>query len=113
MRLALRLGYTLPLSRQIDFTPQVGVAYNVINGNEIKDVTATNRSYMDGFNTMSATVGMKISFNIINHLGLSITPEYDFGIYKDDDYNIVKDKDSKLKSWTDGFCLSAALTYKF
>ena len=113
MRLGLRLGYTLPISRQIDLTPQVGVAYNVINGSEIKDVTATNRSYMDGFNTMSATVGMKLSFNIINHLGLSITPEYDFGIYKDDDYDMFKDKDSKLKSWTDGFCLSAALTYKF
>ena len=113
MRLGLRLGYTLPLSRQIDITPLVGVAYNRITGKEIKDVTATNSGYMDGFNTMSATLGMRVSFNVIGHLGLCVTPEYDFGIYKDDNYKLVEDNNSKLKSWTDGFGLSATLVYKF
>lgn len=113
LRASLRLGYSLPLSRQVTLTPQAGVAYNYIYGKEIKDVTATNNKYMDSFSTLSATLGTKLSFNFGNHLGLCVTPEYDLGISKDDNYELVKKTDSKLKSWTDGFCLSVAFVYKF
>ena len=112
-RVALRLGYTQPLSRQIFLTPQIGLAYNSITGTKIKDVTATNNNYMDGFSTMSATFGAKLSFSFSSRLGLSVTPEYDLGIAKDDNYDTVKKADDLLKNWTDGFCLSAALVYKF
>ena len=113
MRVALRLGYTLTLSRLIFLTPQAGVAYNSISGKKIKEVTATNSNYMDGFNTMSATLGAKLSFSFSSRMGLCLTPEYDFGISKDDSYDNVRKADDKLKGWTDGFCLSAALIYKF
>lgn len=113
LRVALRLGYTLPLSRQIFLTPQIGVAYNNIMGTKIKDVTASNSNYMDGFSTMSATFGAKLSFSFSSRLGLSVTPEIDLGVAKDDNYDTVKKADDLLKNWTDGFCLSAALIYKF
>ena len=113
LRVALRLGYTQPLSRQIFITPQVGVAYNNITGAKIKNVSATSKNYMDGFNTLSATFGAKLSFSFSSRLGLSVTPEYDLGISKDDNYDTVKKADDLLKNWTDGFCLSAALVYKF
>ena len=113
LRLGLCLGYSISLSRQVMLIPQAGVAYNNIRGKEIKDVTVTDKGYMETFNTMSASLGAKLKFGLINHLGISITPEYDFGIYKDDNYKIVRDSNSKLKSWTDGFCLSLSLFYNF
>ena len=115
VRAALRIGYSLPLTRsqQISLTPQAGVAYNIITGKEVKGVAATNSSYMDGFNTLSATIGAKLAFNFSGRMGLSITPEYDFGISSDESYDTVKKADDKLKNWTDGFCLTAALVYKF
>ena len=113
LRVALRLGYTQPLSRQIFLTPQIGVAYNNITGSKIKSVSATNKNYMDGFNTLSATFGAKLSVSFNSRIGLSVTPEYDLGIAKDKNYDTVKEADDLLKNWTDGFCLSAALVYKF
>jgi len=117
MRLGLRLGYSISITKKKDMelTPLVGVAYTIINGKEINAVTTTNRGYMDGFNTMSATLGARLSFKFPHfpHWELSLTPEYDLGIYKDDNYDKVKEMNTKLKSWTDGFCLSAALKYNF
>lgn len=113
LRVAMHLGYTQPLSRQIFLTPQVGMAYNNIAGQEIKDVTATDRGYMDGFKTLSATFGGKLTFSFSGRFGLCITSEYNLGITKNVNYDIVKKADDMMKNWTDGFCLSAALVYKF
>ena len=113
MRVSLCLGYSFLLSRQIDLTPQVGVAYNHIYGKEIKDITAANSSYMDGFNTMSALLRARLSFNLSSHLGLSVIPEYALGLSKDNDYDLAKESNSKLKSWTEGFGLSVSMMYKF
>lgn len=113
MRVSLWLGYSLLLSRQIALTPQIGVAYNHIYGKEIKDITAANSSYMDGFNTMSALLRTRLSFNLNSHLGLNVAPEYALGLSKDKDYDLVKDSNSTMKSWTEGFGLSVSLTYKF
>lgn len=112
-RMAMRLGYTQLLSQKIFLTPQIGVAYNNITGKEIKDVTATSKNYINGFNTLSATFGAKLSFSFSNQLGICVTPEYNFGISKDDNYDTVKKVDGTLKNWTDGFSLTAALVYKF
>jgi len=113
LRVALRLGYAFALARQLALTPQAGIAYNYIHGKGIDGVSVTENGFMDRFNTLSATAGAKLSFNFNAHLGLSVTPEYDFAVAKDGNYDVVKDSDSKLKAWTEGFCLSVALTYKF
>ena len=113
LRLGLSLGYAVPISRQISLIPQAGVAYNYIYGKEIKDVTVSNKGYMKSFGTMSATLGAKFKFVFIEHIGVCITPEYDFGIYKNDNYKIVKEFNNTLKSWTDGFSLSLSLFYNF
>lgn len=113
MRVVFRLGYSIPLTRQVTLTPEVGIAYNNIYGKEIKDITASNSKYMNGFSTLSSTFGTKLLFSFNSHLGLCVTPEYDLGVSKEDNYEHVKNTDSKLKAWTDGFCLSVALIYKF
>ena len=113
LRAALRLGYALPLSRQVLLTPQAGVAYNYIYGKEIDGVTATNSDFMKSFNTCSAILGAKLTFNFSGHLGLCVTPEYDFAIAKEDNYDIVKASNNKIKGWTEGFGLSVELMYKF
>jgi len=113
MRASLHLGYSLTLSRHITLQPQIGAAYNIINGKEIKDITATNSSYMNGFDILSATVGVRMTLGFDSHFGLCVTPEYAIGLFNDDGYDLVKKFDKDMESWTNGFGLSVALMYKF
>jgi hypothetical protein len=40
-------------------------------------------------------------------------PEFSVGVKKDDSFIVLKDYDSKIKSWTDGIGLSAGVVFHF
>ena len=112
IRLQLRYGYELELGDYISVTPQVGAAYNLINGKAVSGVVANNSSYKNA-NSMSAFGAVRFEAKLNDSFRLQITPEYDFGVYKNNTCKLMSDKDSKLKSWTDGINLNVGLMVFF
>ncbi len=114
IRMQLRGGYdvTIPNADFLTIEPQVGLAYNLINGSKL-DVSPKDNSYMKSVSSVSALLAVRAKFAINNHWRLQITPEYDFGISKDDDLKSLSDFDKTIKSWTDGFNLNLGIMLYF
>lgn len=110
MRFYLRYGYDIKFSSFL-VTPQVGVALNNIKGKEVRH--GTGADLFSKTNTVSATVGCRFTYCISKLIQVQVTPEYDIGIKKDQAFNIIKEADSNLKSWTSGFNLNAGLIFQF
>lgn len=111
MRVGLRYGYDFNLTDFVLLTPQAGIAYNHISGAEIENYAS--EGFMNKMNAMSGVLAVRLTTVLNNHFRIHITPEYDFGIYEDDNFKSVKDIDSQLKSWATGFNLNIGLQVFF
>lgn len=111
MRVGLRYGYDFNLTDFVLLTPQAGVTYNHMTGNEIENYA--NSDFMNKVNTLSALFAVRLSTVLNNHFRIQITPEYDFGVYEDNNFKTLKDIDNKLKSWSTGFNLNIGLQVFF
>lgn len=111
VRIQMRYGYDFSITDFLSVMPQVGVAYNLISGNEV--VKGTGSSDFESANSMSVlgAVRMVVSFN--NRFKLHMTPEYDFGVYKDNNCKRIADFDKTFKSWTEGFNINIGLMFFF
>ena len=109
IRIQLRYGYDLKATDFFSIMPQIGGAYNLYSGSE---VVKGNSNY-DSANSMSVLAAVRIVASFNDNFKLHITPEYDFGVYKDDNCNMLSDLDSTFKSWTEGFNLNIGLIYFF
>ncbi|MBP5778127.1 MAG: hypothetical protein J6W56_11345, partial [Prevotella sp.] len=63
--------------------------------------------------SVSALVAVRLVVTLGEKFRLQVTPEYDFGLSKDNVCKLVSDNDSKFKSWTDGFNLNIGLMIYF
>ena len=109
MRFFFRYGYDIDASSFL-ITPLVGAAINNISGSEVKRGT---RDIFSKCNTISATIGCRVSYKISKMIRVQLTPEYDFGVKKDKSFDILGASDSTIKSWTDGLNINAGLTFHF
>lgn len=109
IRIQLRYGYDLKATDFFSIMPQIGGAYNLYSGSE---VVKGNSNY-DSANSMSVLAAVRIVASFNDNFKLHITPEYDFGVYKDDNCKMLSDLDSTFKSWTEGFNLNIGLIYFF
>ena len=109
IRVQLRYGYDIEVTDFFSIMPEAGVAYNLYNGKEV----VKGKSDYGSANSMSALVGVRLVASFNEHFKMHLTPEYDFGIYKDDNCKKLSDFDSTFKSWTDGFNLNIGLMYIF
>ena len=109
IRIQLRYGYDFAISDFFSIMPQIGGAFNIINGDE---VVKGNGKY-DSANSMSAIVAVRLVTSFNNRFKLHITPEYNIGINKNDNCKMLSDFDSTFKSWTEGFNLNIGLMYFF
>ena len=82
-----RAGYNIIIGRFLRFTPQVGGHLVNFTSDELDESTYYSPDHE--FYAISATVGARFECAIINHLGLSVTPEYMVPIIKSDDYKAV------------------------
>ena len=109
IRIQLRYGYDFHLTDFFSIMPQVGGAYNLYSGKEV----VSGSSNYDSANSISAFVAARLIASFNDHLKLHITPEYDFGVYKDDNCKMLSDYDKTFKNWTEGFNLNVGLIIKF
>lgn len=109
IRIQLRYGYDFKVTDFFSVMPQVGGAYNLYSGNEILN----SSSNYDSANSMSIFGAVRLVTSFNDRFKLQITPEYDFGVYKDKNCKMIYDFDKDFKSWTSGFNLNIGLIYFF
>ena len=109
IRIQLRYGYDFKVTDFFSIMPQVGGAYNLYNGNEV----ISSSSNYNSANSMSIIGAVRLVTSFNDRFKLQITPEYDFGVYKDKNCKMIADFDKDFKSWTNGFNLNIGLIYFF
>lgn len=109
-RIGLRYGYDIKASEIFSIAPQVGVAYNGLSGNAVENIT--NSTYKSASST-SALIAVRLSVGLGKKVRLHLTPEYDFGLSKDDVCKLISDNDNTFKGWTDGFNLNTGIMIYF
>ena len=109
IRIQLRYGYDFKVTDFFSVMPQVGGAYNLYSGNEV----LKSSSNYDSANSMSIIGAVRLLTSFNDRFKLQITPEYDFGVYKDKNCKMIYDFDKDFKSWTSGFNLNIGLIYFF
>ena len=109
MRIFLRYGYDIDLGSSVIVTPLLGAAINNISGTKVRQ--GSNGDRFSKMNTISATAGCRLSYCIGKSIRIQVTPAFNLGVKKDRSFNILKDADSKIKSWTDGLSLDAGLVF--
>jgi opacity protein-like surface antigen len=110
-RISLRYGYDIDLGKMFSITPQIGYAYNNMNGSSIK--TGNSDNTFKSTSSTSALASVRLTAKLSKQIGLYVTPEYNFGLSKEDLCKLIGDNDKTFKSWTEGFNLNVGLIIKF
>lgn len=109
IRIQLRYGYDIRVTDFFSVMPQVGGAFNLYSGKEV----VSGSSNYDSANSFSILGALRLVASFSDRFKLHITPEYDFGVVKNDNCKIIYDYDKTFKSWTEGFNLNIGLMYFF
>lgn len=106
-----RLGVNFDVN-QFRISPQVGATFNMISGKAASGASNTTDYFKDA-NPMSILAAVRLSYEVVEHLYVHITPQYDFSIGGDQIYDVIKQGDSKIKAWGEGFGINAGIIYEF
>lgn len=109
IRIQFRYGYDIRVTDFFSVMPQVGGAFNILNGNE---VIKGNGNYDSG-NSFAAICALRLVASFNDRFKLHITPEYDINITKNDNCWWLAKYDSTINNWTDGFNLNVGLMFFF
>lgn len=109
LRIQLSYGYELPLTDMFSVMPQVGLGFNIYTGEEVIKSGSTYGTA----SSLSALGGVRLMASITKQLKVHVTPEYDFGLTKNDACKLLSHYDDKCKSWTEGFNLNIGLLWSF
>lgn len=107
----VRLGYSFDLEA-FQVSPQVGATFNMISGKAVSS-TSNSSDYFKDSNPMSAFVAVRLSYELADKLCIHLTPQYDFTIGGDQIFEVIKQGDSKIKGWGEGFGINAGVIYEF
>lgn len=118
LRAFLRVGYDiLNVSSDVfSITPQAGAAFNTINGSQLSEISGSSDKVLDGASAISGTVGVRFMYapsGVKGPLRIFVTPEYDFALSKDKNFEALSAFDSKIKSWAEGFNVNLGLMFYF
>ena len=118
-----KIGYGIRCNNRIRITPQIGIQYVQLKENMGKmpddDMYHSNyinleyTGFADSSFAISTTLGARISFAIIQHLGISINPEYSLSIKQSKGYKVLSDVSSDINSYSKGFNCSVNLNCFF
>lgn len=112
VRIQLRYGYEVKVADFFSVEPQAGLAVNIMSGTSPSSVSVTNDKYKSA-SSLSGLIGLRLIAAVSNRFQLHVTPEYDFGISKNEQCKTISSYDDTFKSWTDGFNLNIGLMYFF
>lgn len=108
VRIFMKYGYDFKVTDFFSVMPQVGAGYNLYHGKEI-----IKGSDYGSAHSMVLTGGVRLIASFNNRFKLHVTPEYGFGVYKDNNCKTVSYYDKTFNSWTDGFNVNVGLIYFF
>ena len=111
MKVWARVGYQIKAAEHFFITPLAGATFNMISGKSTLNSTSTD--YFKESNPMSIHAAVRFSYEVINHLYIHLTPQYDFNLNGDQIFTVIKDADNKLESWGEGFGINMGVTYEF
>lgn len=86
-----KAGYGFIVGTRMRFTPQIGVSYIALTGDE----TSTY--------ALSGTAGLRMECALSSCLGISLTPEYSFKVIEADCFKALSGVSSTIKGWAEGF----------
>lgn len=107
----VRLGASFDM-KHFRITPQAGVTFNMISGKTASGASNTTDYFKDS-NPMSAFAAVRLSYEVADHLRIHLTPQYDFSIGGDEIFEVIKQGDSKIKNWAEGFGINSGIIYEF
>lgn len=106
-----RLGVNFDIEH-FRISPQAGATFNMISGKAASGTSNTTDYFKDA-NPMSVFAAIRLSYEVAEHLYVHITPQYDFSLGGDQIYEVIKQGDSKIKAWGEGFGINAGIIYEF
>lgn len=111
MKAWARLGVNFDIDK-FRISPQAGVTFNMISGKTASGASSAT-DYFKEANPMSILVAVRLSYEVVDHLRIHLTPQYDFSLGGDQIYEVIKQGDSKIKAWGEGFGVNAGIIYEF
>ena len=85
-----KVGYDFKVSSIIHVVPQVGLGSLSVKGGDIST------------SVMCASVGVRVEFGLGKNFGISLTPEGQFAVSKQDIFRQLSDVSTKIKGWGTG-----------
>ena len=110
-RLSLRVGLNFNPDATFQIVPQIGASLGIISGSDILDNSVESQFSKSNPVSMFAAVSMRLK--LAPPLYLYVTPQYDFIVGKDEVFDVIKEADSKIKAWGEGFGVQAGLLLRF
>lgn len=110
-RISLRYGYNIDVGNSFSVVPQIGAAYNIMSGTALQN-SNSNNSYQST-SSISGLASVRVVAKLSKQIGLYVTPEYDFGLSKEDICRIIGENSNTFKNWTEGFNLNAGIVINF
>lgn len=114
--ISAKAGYGIRVGNRLRFTPQVGAYIVLLKDKAIGDPT----SYDDGetcpasgAEAVSGSVSLRTSLALAPALAISITPEYNFSMFKSDGYKVMSGVSDDIKKFGEGFSLKFGLSLFF
>lgn len=104
--LAGKLGYCVAAGARYKITPQLGVRFVRFGEDPYSE-------FIYGPNCLSMSVGIRGYFAISSLFGISLTPEYAFGVKRSEGYKMLTDVSSKIKNYAEGFNAKIAFVVSF
>ncbi len=111
-RISARLGCNTSPNSAVQVVPQVGASFNMIKGDDIGKSIGSEAEFSKT-TPLSLSAAISIRVRLAKPLYLYATPQYDFAIGATDIYKVIKEADSKIKGWGEGFSVSAGLLLRF
>lgn len=111
IKAGLTYGYEFPVSDFFYITPMAGISYLAYLGSEAS--SSTKGTDYKNANALSAGGGVRFSLAFGKQFRLSITPEYQSAVYKDNNCKLLSSHDESIKNWNTGFNLNVGLLVYF
>lgn len=106
-----RIGLNFDIDK-FRISPQAGATFNMISGKAVSGITNSSDYFKESY-PMSIFAAVRLSYEVANHLRIHLTPQYDFSLKGDKIFEFIKQADSKLKAWGEGFGINAGVIYEF
>lgn len=106
----VKVGYGFPLGTRFRITPQFGLSLLKLS-EKLKDKHV--HPVANGAYAGNGIASIRFSAVVVNHLALTVTPEYAFKIKNSRGYNLLSEVSTKIKRWEQGVSVKLGVSVFF